>query len=670
MLGIWLLLSFVSLAFGAGVTHNFEWVIGNQNLSPDGEVTREVITINNEWPAPQIRINKGDRVVIHVINNLKEDTSLHFHGIFQRNSSHMDGATMISQCPIPPGGEFTYDFTVPDQTGTYWYHSHSVAQYGDGLRGVFIVEDGDENELYDGDMAIMLADWYHTPSAILVEQMFAQGSRGGEPSIKSGLFNETERQSLFVQPDKTYLIRLVNGGMSATQYFYIEDHTITIVEVDGVKVDPVEVEAVQLATGQRYNVVLKTKSTSDRNYGVVQITNIMMNKKYTTNWLVYGEKEPEQEASVQVRKRVGDLNFYDDINLRPLGSIAKLPEPDHRLTFVYSSDHFNQYGTKYYTMNSHPHLSPKVPTLHTVFSANNGSKALDPKIYGEGTNAFILQKDEIVEIVLNSEDHMRHPFHLHGHNFQILTRGAHVHYREMQESQFPEYPAIRDTVNVPGSGHVVLRFKAQNPGVWFFHCHTEWHAVQGLGVVFIEAPDVMLETQTLPQMNKDLCVSYGAKPMGNAAGNDDLDDLTGEVKWPVRQQDWKPTTEETTTTIMPSTDRTTFMPTKTAVEQVKATTDANDITTTSTHTKATKQATTTTTTSSRAHKGMGMRKKPHTTTNTTPMVATMDIQFKGEALLIYLIAMVVIAGIFAYLIQRGMNKLKKKIPLGGINSEV
>jgi iron transport multicopper oxidase len=84
------------------------WVTAN----PDG-VSRPVIGINGVWPCPAISASVGDRVVIHVNNKLgNETTSIHFHGLFQQGAATMDGPSGVTQCPIPPGANFTYDFTV------------------------------------------------------------------------------------------------------------------------------------------------------------------------------------------------------------------------------------------------------------------------------------------------------------------------------------------------------------------------------------------------------------------------------------------------------------------------------------------------------------------------------------------------------------------------------
>lgn len=101
----------VSLVSAATVTHDFNitWVTAN----PDGAFARPVIGVNGQWPVPRIEADVGDRIVINVNNQLgNQTTSLHFHGLFMKGSSHMDGPTGVSQCPIPPGASFTYNFTV------------------------------------------------------------------------------------------------------------------------------------------------------------------------------------------------------------------------------------------------------------------------------------------------------------------------------------------------------------------------------------------------------------------------------------------------------------------------------------------------------------------------------------------------------------------------------
>ena len=115
--------------------------------------------INGEWPCPPLHVDIGDKVVIHVTNSLgNQSTSLHWHGMYQEGTTHMDGASQVSQCPIPPGRSFTYEFYVK-QPGTYWYHAHIGAQYSDGLRAPLIVHDrGDPfNRDFDEEYTLTLS---------------------------------------------------------------------------------------------------------------------------------------------------------------------------------------------------------------------------------------------------------------------------------------------------------------------------------------------------------------------------------------------------------------------------------------------------------------------------------------------------------------------------------
>ena len=100
-----------SVAHSGIVTYDFDvaWTYAN----PDGMQTRPVMGINGQWPIPPIVATKGDQVIINVKNSLgNESTSLHFHGLYMNGTTHMDGPIAVTQCAIPPGSSFTYNFTV------------------------------------------------------------------------------------------------------------------------------------------------------------------------------------------------------------------------------------------------------------------------------------------------------------------------------------------------------------------------------------------------------------------------------------------------------------------------------------------------------------------------------------------------------------------------------
>ena len=151
-----------------------------------------------------IKSQKGDRIQLYLINGFEDlNTTLHFHGLFQHGTNQMDGPEMVTQCPIPPGETYLYNFTIDDQVGTYWYHSHTSGQYGDGMRGVFIIEDDDFPYDYDEEIVLTLSEHYHDYSKDLMPGFLSRfNPTGAEPIPLNILFNETRNNTWKVEPER------------------------------------------------------------------------------------------------------------------------------------------------------------------------------------------------------------------------------------------------------------------------------------------------------------------------------------------------------------------------------------------------------------------------------------------------------------------------------------
>jgi len=105
--------STILFSFVAADTRTYDFTTGWVIRNPDGQYPRPVIGINGEWPLPRIEANVGDRVVVNLKNDLgNQSTSIHFHGLFMNGTNHMDGVGSGTQCAVPPGSTFTYNFTV------------------------------------------------------------------------------------------------------------------------------------------------------------------------------------------------------------------------------------------------------------------------------------------------------------------------------------------------------------------------------------------------------------------------------------------------------------------------------------------------------------------------------------------------------------------------------
>ncbi|GMM36361.1 ferroxidase [Saccharomycopsis crataegensis] len=531
-----------NISYTSGETKTFYFDVTYFYASPDG-FNRTVVGLNNTWPCPDIHVNRGDRVLIYVTNKLPDqNTSLHVHGLFQHGSAQFDGPEMINQCPIPPNETMLYNFTVPDQAGAFWYHSHTKGQYGDGFRGAFIIHDDTDTEVwdYDEEVVLTISEWYHTLSGVLDKSFLnVNNPTGAEPIPDNLLFNDTFNSTWQVQPNTTYLVRIINIGAFVSQYLYMEDHVFTVVEVDGVRVEPNVTDVLYITVAQRYTVLITTKSDDSQNYAFVQgVDEGMLDVPGTfshnvTNQIVYNA-DAARAGDYIIES--DDYDILDDFYLQPLNKEILYDDYDYQIEVNVTMNNLGN-GVNYAFFNNITFTPPKVPILNTVLSA--GENATNPIVYGTNTNSFVLKKDEIVQIVLNNQDTGTHPFHLHGHTFQAVIRGP--DYSDEADpipydssnftSDVNDYPMMRDTFYVRPQSYFVVRFKANNPGVWFFHCHIEWHLSQGLAIVLIEDPEG-IQSDSRQQLSDDykrVCEKQGISLTGNAANNSvDYFDLTGE----------------------------------------------------------------------------------------------------------------------------------------------
>ncbi|KAL3421335.1 multicopper oxidase [Phlyctema vagabunda] len=530
-----LVLAIARLTDAATVTYDFNitWVRAN----PDGMFERPTIGINGEWPLPILRADVGDNVIVNVDNQLgNQTTTLHFHGLYMNGTNDMDGPAAVTQCSIPPGSQFTYNFTI-DQPGTYWYHSHDQGQYPDGLRAPLIVNDPDMpyKDLYDEEIIMSVSDWYHEEMRTLIPKFLnKRNPTGAEPVPQSALVNDTQNVSVSLEPGKTYLFRMVNIGAFAAQYIWFENHTMSIIEVDGIYTDRADAEMIYLAAAQRCSFLLTAKNETDKNYAFVASMDTDLFDTLpddlqwnSTGWLVYDDALEKPAAAV-----VDELDPFDDFTLVPWDKQELLDEPDQTVTLDVIMDNLGD-GKPYAFFNNISYTAQKVPTLYTALTT--GEDASNPLVYGEFSHSYVLEKDQIIEIVVNNLDSGKHPFHLHGHAFQAISRSEEEagKFDSTNSSQtvYPAIPMKRDTMVLYPNGYIVLRFKADNPGVWLFHCHIEFHVSQGLIASFVEAPLELQKTVKLSENHLDSCRIGEVPTSGNAAGNtEDFLDLRGANK--------------------------------------------------------------------------------------------------------------------------------------------
>ncbi|KAK0200634.1 laccase lcc5 [Desarmillaria ectypa] len=483
-------------------------VVSNGNVSPDG-FERLAALANSQIDGTLIRGNKGDIFQINVINQLANDTilqstSIHWHGLFQKGTGWADGPAFVNQCPIVKDDSFLYTFDSAGQAGTFWYHSHLSTQYCDGLRGPIIIYDPDDPHanLYDVDddttSILTLSDWYHTPAkqlgfptpdAILFNGL---GRWSGNPTSDLAIVNVTK--------GTRYRIRMLNIGCDAALTVTIDNHTMTIIEVDGVNHVPYTVDEIQIFAAQRYSFVLNADQEIG-NYWIHATPSVGtqgFDGGINSAILRYdgaADVEPETVTFTSVLK-------MNETQLVPLENPGAPGSPeiggvDVALNLAFA---FTSAGT--FTINGASFVPPTTPVLLQILSGAQNANDLLP----EGS-VYSLPVNSTIEISMpGGVVGGGHPFHLHGHTFSVVRSAGSTVYNY-------ENPVQRDVVNIGTTGdNVTIRFVTDNPGPWFLHCHIDWHLEAGFAIVFAEDSESWNSTIQPPDEWDQLCPIYNATP--------------------------------------------------------------------------------------------------------------------------------------------------------------
>lgn len=495
------------LAKTANVT--LDWKVGwVQDVNPDGQFVRRGIGINGQFPPPIINVNQSDSLKINFENGFGDGTasSLHSHGMFFNRTSYWDGAAQITQCPIPDGQSIAYEtINSPSspadrqtQWGTFWTHGHYGGQYADGLRTPSIIHAEKEPHAYDDDYTIILADWYHEEYPILLTKEFlnVNNPTGAEPVPSSGLVyiahtpqngeafylsGYNENATLPFEAGKTYRLRLINMSALSMFHFWIEGHEMNVIEADGVDMEAKAVDLVSLAVAQRYSILVTARNDTSENWLMHSNLDPAMFDKVPdtlqlniTTPISYAKGNPvgSDRPTVDATDDEGSYPYFDDTALVPIDAIPMVEaDVTHTLSFDFST---YKDGKNYAAFNSKSFVNPQVPSLLTAQTMPS-NETFDSAVYGPDAGAIVLKHMDMVEIVFVNLDSGSHPIHIHGTQFQIVHKSTDDASSDpMVNPPFEEgqaNPVRRDTVQIPGGGSATIRFRADNAGAWFVHCH-------------------------------------------------------------------------------------------------------------------------------------------------------------------------------------------------------
>ncbi|NII81086.1 multicopper oxidase domain-containing protein [Pedobacter sp. SG908] len=495
-----------------------------------GGKAKRAIAVNGQIPMPTLTFTEGDTAEIYVHNRLKESTSLHWHGLFLPN--RYDGVPYLTQMPIEPNKTHVYRFPII-QNGTHWYHSHSGLQEQIGMYGAMILNKRKEPAIptvpvvlsewtnmmpHEVDRRLHNAnDWFAIKKG--TTQSYAEAIKSGH--FKTKLTNELKRMTAMDVSDVYYeaflvngknqyqvpnhlkagdkvRLRIANGGASTYFWLTYAGGKIMVVANDGNDVTPVEVDRLIIAVSETYDVMVTIPENKSYEFLVTPEDRT----KSASLWLGSGQKVPAQKLpklkyfegmkmmnemmdmngnlvqmeGMKMQNQVMDMNtvMYAELDDAGADTVVADAHKDHKM-----GNNHNMKGpikTLNYDMLRSPEKTvlPKAPTREMEFQLTGNMNryvwTLDNKTISE-EDKILIKKGENLRIILYNNSMMRHPMHLHGHDFRVINGQG-------------DYAPLKNVLDIMPMERDTIEFSASESGDWFFHCHILYHMMSGMGKIF------------------------------------------------------------------------------------------------------------------------------------------------------------------------------------------
>lgn len=527
--------NFTSLLHPQNHTHRkahrveLQWNITAGIRRPDG-VAKMVYLVNGEFPAPVIEVRSGDELVVNVRNQLEdEDVAIHWHGL--RIANEMDGVVGLTQCGISPRREMRYQLDIPDDgAGTFWWHSHSETQRADGLFGALIVHDPDNGGEegveatkyeYEEEQVLMVGDWYHRPAREVLASYLDWTNFKIQPAPDSLLINgmghfncsmaikarpldcQQARFPSLVVGERTRM-RIINVGALTGISIATAGYSMTAIQVDGGNA----VEAITsssigiLYPGERVDVIFERQGNTAASIEIsidrenMGFPNLALTAEQTFAIEPSAtDSKMEPQTAVVAQERGGERPDVERIDLSRLSGKSLVPEvfkheAGHTILLYATISYMTRYQYRPKGFFNHTSWEPSVSTKSPLATLNRTE-------WPETPHELIpeVRQGKTVDLVINNIDDKGHPLHLHGHDFLVVAQyrpgrvGTFQQYNPFDKDKEPaggdmnlRNPVIKDTVYVPAAGYVVLRLRADSPGLWLLHCHVLWHSAVGMNM--------------------------------------------------------------------------------------------------------------------------------------------------------------------------------------------
>ncbi|KAH6777834.1 Laccase/Diphenol oxidase family protein [Perilla frutescens var. frutescens] len=492
--------------------------------------SKPIIVVNGKFPGPTLYAREDDTVIVRVVNHVSDNVTIHWHGVRQLRTGWSDGPAYITQCPIQTGQSFIYNFTLTGQRGTLLWHAHINWQRATVHGAIVILPKLGVPYPFskpDKEEIIILGEWWKSD----VEAVINQAMQAGQPPNVSDAHTinghpgpapncSSQGYTLHVEQGKTYLLRIVNAAVNEELFFKIAGHLLTIVEVDAAYTKPFNTDTVFIGPGQTTTALLHADQPTGKY--IIAISPFMDTIVATDNQIATGSLRytgtpafyPTGLTAIPSKNATRVTTAFMD-SLRSLNSRdypANVPQTvDHSLLFaigvgvnpcatcVNGSRVVADINNVSFVMPTTALLQAHYYNISGVYTTDFPATPAMPYNYTgaapanmqtlNGTKVYRVGYNSTVQIVIQGTSMIApesHPTHLHGFNFFAVGKGIGNYDPVNDAKKFNLVdPVERNTISVPTAGWTAIRFRADNPGVWFMHCHLEIHTTWGLKMAFL-----------------------------------------------------------------------------------------------------------------------------------------------------------------------------------------
>ncbi|KAA3458523.1 monocopper oxidase-like protein SKU5 [Gossypium australe] len=494
---------FVVSSFAGDPYVFYDWTVSYITASPLGD-KQQVIGINRQFPGPILNVTTNWNVVVNVKNDLDEPLLFTWNGIQHRKNSWQDGVSGTN-CPIPAGWNWTYEFQVKDQIGSFFYFPSLNFQRAAGGYGGIIINNRAVIPLPfgmpDGDINIFISDWYTkshkglrkdvengvdlgVPDGILIN---GYGPYRYDPTlVKDGIVY----QIINVEPGKTYRFRVHNVGISTSLNFRIQNHNLLLVETEGSYTVQQNYSNMDIHVGQSYSFLVTMDQNASTDYYIVASPRFVNSSDWSkVNGVAILHYSNSQGPASGPLPSLNDYDTYFSMNqarsIRLQWNVsAGAARPNPQGSFKYGDITVTDVyvilnrpvelidGKQRTTLNGISYLPPstplklaqqfKIPGVYKLDFPNKPMNRL-PKLDTSVINGTF---KGFMEIIFQNNDTTVQSYHLDGYAFFVVGMDFGV-WTENSRSTYNKWDGVaRSTTQVfPGAWTAIL-VSLDNAGIW------------------------------------------------------------------------------------------------------------------------------------------------------------------------------------------------------------